>query len=780
MQLSAHIRRSDNAEQSVKQHLLNVSALCVRFCSPLKMQNFAKLCGIMHDCGKLNIDFNGYIHGTNNLKRGDIDHCYAGAKYITEQGYKTDDRRIMQTAEFAARMVISHHGLKDWITDDGADYFEMRTSKDERYDEISQNFRSIFGDEEIMELLQNAKNEYFAVGANIRGLSGGEKDRFAFYIGLLQRLMQSVLIDADRTDTADFEYNRQTPPQPDMEPIWTQMLGKMNEQCKKFRTKTDDISKCRMDISDRCAAFADHRVGVCRLIVPTGGGKTLSSLRFSLEYCKKYNMSKIFYIAPFCSILEQNSDVIKSIVGEEYFLEHHSNMISVISDADELSEYELHTQRWDKPVIATTLVQLLDSIYSDKTTCVRRMHNLKNSVIIIDEVQAIPLKCVHLFNLAMNFLSKICGCAVVLCSATQPSLDNTDYPLIYDERRDMTVDYASDFEKFRRVQIVNSLKNNIGYDYDEAARFCYEKFAQNGNLLLVVNTKKAAAEMYNRLFGIADGCTTVIHISTNMCPKHRRDAIGKMKECLKRQTPLICVTTQLIEAGVDISFKCVVRSLAGMDNAAQAAGRCNRHGEYDICDVYLINLKDENLGSLDEIKSAQNVSMQILRRNYDDYLSEPAITDYFKKYYRNRQAMLSYNVKDGGCDSDLISLLSLNSDRCNLGHIRLGIFNQAFKTAGAKFCVIGSNTIGVAVPYNDEAKELILRLNSDINQDEIEPTLRRLQQYTVNMFETAAVRLIQNNAVYKLNFGNVLALLADYYDDRFGVNIDAKLNSLIF
>lgn len=734
----------------------------------------------MHDCGKLNADFNGYIHGTNGMKRGEIDHCYAGARYILELAEKTGDKQMIETAEFAARMIIAHHGLKDWVTDDGVDYFDVRTSKDERYDEIKRNMHSIISDEEILELLEKAKDEYFAVRMKIFILSDKKKDRFAFYIGLLERLVQSILIDADRTDTADFENNIKTAPEIDVKPLWEQMLGKMNEQCEKFRARTDKISKQRTGISDRCAAFADHRIGICRLIVPTGGGKTLSSLRFALEYCAKFGMSKIFYIAPFCSILEQNSDAIKNIVGDGNFLEHHSNMLADIDGADELSDYELHTQRWDKPVIATTLVQLLDSLYSDKTSCVRRMHRLKNSVIIIDEVQAIPLKCVNLFNLAMNFLSKICKCAIVLCSATQPRLDNTAYPLIYDERQNMTEDYAKDFENFRRTRIVNSLKDSVGYDYDEAARFCYEKFTQNGNLLLVVNTKSAAVQMFNRLAEMADSGTKVIHISTNMCPKHRRDAIDNMKKCLENSIPLICVTTQLIEAGVDISFRCVVRSLAGMDNAAQAAGRCNRHGEYDVSDVYIINLKDENLGSLREIKSAQEVSKQILRRDYDDFLSEPAITDYFNKYYHNEMQELSYKIKDGGFETDLIALLSLNSDRCNLGRLPCGFFNQAFKTAGEKFSVIGDGGIGVVVPYDDRAKDLILRLNSDIAQYEIEPTLRELQQYTVNMFENAVSRFMQKNAVYRLNFENVLALNGDFYDERFGVNIDAKLNSLIF
>jgi CRISPR-associated endonuclease/helicase Cas3 len=278
----------------------------------------------------------------------------------------------------------------------------------------------------------------------------------------------------------------------------------------------------------------------------------------------------------------------------------------------------MHTDKWDTPVLATTLVQFLNTLFSGKNSSVRRMHQLCNSVIIIDEVQSIPVKCVSLFNLAVNFLTHICGSTVVLCSATQPQFEETEYPIIFDEMKSMTGDYTEDFELFRRTELVSAI-NDVGYTYNEAADFGFEKFKENGNVLIVVNTKDSAAKIFNSIKKKVDENTHVIHISTNMCAQHRRETLAKVRKLLDDNKPVICITTQLIEAGVDISFKCAIRSLAGMDNAAQTAGRCNRNGSYGLCRVYIINISDENISRLEEIRTAQDITRQIIsNEKYSD------------------------------------------------------------------------------------------------------------------------------------------------------------------
>lgn len=348
--------------------------------------------------------------------------------------------------------------------------------------------------------------------------------------------------------------------------------------------------------------ICQNDVGIAQLIVPTGGGKTLSALRFAIEYAVEHKKERIFYISPFMSILEQNGDVIREIAGDDNYLEHHSDMYCKIIDNkhkskeevnDELEDYELRCRHWDKQVICTTMVQFFDTLFSSRTEALRRMHRFTDSVIIIDEVQSIPIRCVYLFNLAMNFLSEFMGCTIVLCSATQPTFEQCKYPIMLDKDSSMTGDYTKDFEDFKRTEVV-SLLNNQGNTYEEAAVICMDKYRENGNLLFVVNTKTATAEIFRNVTQLNDEeeiKAKVVHLSTNMCPAHRRKAIDDIRRMLDNNERVICITTQLIEAGVDISFKCVIRSSAGLDNIAQAAGRCNRNGEDDRRNVYIIKLR---------------------------------------------------------------------------------------------------------------------------------------------------------------------------------------------
>ena len=658
----------------------------------------------------------------------------------------------------------------------GEDYFSYRVSKADRYDEIRQNINDIFDESELRHLLEKSAEEYSKVRNKIKAIRP-IPEIFAFYLGMFERFMESVLIDADRTNTADFMSDSKTQKEFDTAVLWENMHNQLECKLKSFEHKTDPISFQRRSISDRCAEFAKNDVGVCRLIVPTGGGKTLSSLRFAIDYCKANNMDKIIYVAPFMSILEQNGDEIREVAGEENFLEHHSNIIQEITTQEELSEYELRTEKWDSPVIATTMVQFFNSLFLGKTSSVRRMHRLSRAVIIIDEVQSVPLKCVNLFNLAINFLTKICGSTVVLCSATQPVFEELKYPLILDENSSMTGDYSQDFERFRRTRLVSQI-TKAGYTYDEAAGFCYDKYLESGSLLVVVNTKKSAAMLYelikskNETAANSDKAV-IIHLSTNMCPQHRREIIASIRNMRKAKQRVVCITTQLIEAGVDISFDCVVRSLAGMDNAAQAAGRCNRNGENaSICPVYIINIREENLSKMGELKTAQSVSRLIIDNGkFTDLLSVDTMTAYYSKFYNEQKENLSYKVGDSNKSETLINLLSLNKYRYNLrAKPELRYCAQAFQTAGSVFKIIDENTEDIIVPYNKEAEELILTLNSDITPQETVELLRTAQKYTVGVYPNLKKALDEVGALTKLKCG-AIALNNGFYDASIGVTV---------
>ncbi|WP_302586626.1 CRISPR-associated helicase Cas3' [uncultured Ruminococcus sp.] len=783
MEIAAHIRETDGREQSVAEHAKGVATLAERYGAVVSLGNFGKLLGLFHDAGKLNADFNRYIHGVGNFRRGEIDHCYAGAKYLCTFSDENFPKR-KNPSRLAARVILSHHGLHDWLTEEGEDYFTRRTGKTERYGEISENLPDMLAElgnttESLKDLMQCVIAEYTAVVEKIKAIlspkgQDGKPDSHAFetkcfYFGMLERLLESVLMDADRVDTADFMHNCQTEQHFDTEPLWEQMAQNLEKKLAQFADRTDPVSKQRQDISERCFRFADRAaepVGACRLIVPTGGGKTLSSLRFAIHECRKFKMEKIVYVAPFMSILEQNSKDIREIAGAENFLEHHSNVLAQKKSAEELQAYELRTEKWDVPVLATTMVQFLQALFDGKNTSVRRMHRLCRSVIILDEVQSIPMKCTHLLNLAVNFLTKICGCTVVLCSATQPLLENSEYPMLLDENSSMTGAYQKDFEVLRRTELIPVSGT---FSYDAAAEFCWEKFLEHQSLLVVVNTKASAQELFRRLQVEQEqsGQTMqLIHLSTHMCPAHRNKVIEQMRKALKQHRPILCVTTQLIEAGVDVSFGCVVRSMAGLSNAAQAAGRCNRNGELkQLAPVYLLELSEEKLGSLAEISLAQSVTRTILDSgNFADLLSVEAMFAYFRKLHHDfeKDHKLSYPVGKHG-EVTLLELLSTDRSRVRKPYPCSKYALQAFATAGAAFQVIDDTAETVIVPYDDSAEEMILRLNGDISFAEMQQLLRQVQQYTISVYAGERKKLEESGGLYPLRCG-ALALEKRFYD----------------
>lgn len=777
----AHIHPTDEKEQSVEEHCLNTARLAEQYAAAVGMKVLAGTAGKLHDMGKLTEAFDSYIRGRSSAKRGDIDHCFAGAKYLSELA--GNDKMLKDTAAFLGRAVLSHHGLHDWIDEDGEDYYSKRTAKNEGYDEILENAGKCSLLSCCEDDLKEAEKEYRALTEKAFKTMGSAKypdesrkyQAMAFYMGMWERLLTSLLTDADRTDTADFMSGVDTERHFDTKALWEEMHIRMEEKLRGFEGRNDPISQRRKSISERCRDFAENDVKICRLVVPTGGGKTLSSLRFAVEYCRKGKADKVIYVAPYLSILEQNSDEIRSVAGDDAFLEHHSDMLAEKAEnAEELDEYELRTEKWDSPVIATTMVQFFNALFSGKPSAVRRMHRLSNAVIIIDEVQSIPLKCVYLFNLAMNFLAYCCNSTIVLCSATQPPFELMKaHPLIQDENPSMTGDTAEDFEAFRRTRIIPLNDKKGGYTYEEAAEFCIKKQREHGSLLMVVNTKAAALQLYKLIKENTEA--QVIHLSTNMCPQHRTDKIKTLRRLLKEKAPVICVTTQLIEAGVDISFGCAVRSLAGMDNAAQAAGRCNRHGEFEkVCPVYLIKIKDEALKYLPEIANAQDISTEMLygfdSEGETDLQGAEVMRDYFSKLYGENKEKLCYPVRG----DNLLDMLSLDKERNSIyGNKALMFRGQAFRTAGGLFDVIGSNTQGVIVPYNDKAEEIITELNGECSPDKAVSLLRKAQKYTVNVYSSTLKRLEEEKGLIQLECG---ALAADkrYYNAEHGLSADAE------
>ena len=788
---TAHISDDKKREQSVFDHCLETAELARKYGGLCGMASLSQTSGIIHDFGKLTLRFDGYIHGNTSIKRGEIDHSYAGAKFVNTQLANPNIKGCAQAAELIGHVIVSHHGLHDWCNMDHHDYYSERTSKDEDYEEILAEINSAFDIDKLRRLMSESADEYVRIVGKAKemiwGLSPENRGAaFAFYMGMTERLLQSILIDADRTNTAEFMSGKPIERNFDLAVLWDKMGENLRKKLSEFSGRTDPISVRRRSISDRCFKYAENNVGICRLIVPTGGGKTLSSLRFAIEYCKRNKMEKIFYIAPFMSILEQNSAHIEEIAGSDCFLEHYSDAMQQkyeTLDDNEYHDYELRTELWDSPVIATTMVQFLDTLFLDKTASVRRMHRFSKSVIIIDEVQSVPRACIYPFNLAMNFLSKICGAAIVLCSATQPPFETMPaYPILLDENSGMTGDTKEDFDVFARTKIIPKL-NEGKYTYTMAADFVLECLKGNGSVLFVANTKDAAREIYLELknsISDMENPPELIHLSTNMCPAHRRKMIERMTDLLKdKNKPLICVTTQLIEAGVDVSFGCVVRSLAGMDNAAQAAGRCNRNGEFNrICPVYIIELAEEKLGPLREIQDSKDASRELLykmdKRKDDDFLSPESMTEFFDVLFNSVLAAdsnrLSYPLKNK--DETLLNLISLNDNYIKLlDHEKQKTCRysmQAFKTAGENFHVIDDITRDLFVPFNEDAEELLVKLDSELSPADALEALRQAQKYVVGIYPNLWQKLSDDHAIAELKCGGY-RLKGEYYSKEFGV-----------
>ena len=466
---------------------------------------------------------------------------------------------------------------------------------------------------------------------------------------------------------------------------------------------------------------------------------------------------------------------------EDIILEHHSNLI--IDNENE--DYKLLTERWDSPIILSTMVQFLNTLFNGGTQSVRRLHNLVNSIIIFDEIQAIPIKCISMFNYAINFLSKICNTTVILCTATQPMLSMTDRPLFIEENTDIISNVGEKFRDFKRTKVIPKIKSG-GYSIQDLKDFSSGLMEQVNSTLIILNTKKAAKELFK---GIneensklsKDKRALVFHLSTNMCPAHRIESLDKIRKVLGKKK-VICVSTQLIEAGVNISFECVVRSLAGLDSIAQAAGRCNRHAESSCGNVYVINMDagSENVSRLLEIKTGRDKTLRFFeefKQNPEafdsDLLSPKAIDKYFEYYFNELKLQMNYTLPKPYADKTMFDLLSENKqavqDYIDRNQVKpdLMLYNS-FKTAGDYFKVIDQNTVGVIVPYG-KGEELITNINGKCNIKDLKKYLKEAQQYSVNLYDQEYRNLNDLGAFIQLNNGGVITLRKEFYDEQVGI-----------
>lgn len=821
MEYIAHVRENGD-RQWLHEHLRGVGEKASANAAKIGLTTQGELIGLLHDLGKYSAAFQAYLGSATgilnqdededfvdaNRLRGKIDHSTAGAQMVWRELEKHAPVGLI-VGQMLALCIASHHsGLIDCLSSDrqslGDDVFTRRMLKADERSHLAEAWSK--ADAAIRERVEFL----LADSGVVTGLHAwlGRIARRApgsvvaqQQIGLLVRILFSCLIDADRLDTAIFEKPKANRHRPQGDYAdWPILIERLEKHLVSLEP-CEPIDHLRQAISQHCLAGATRQRGIFTLSVPTGGGKTLASLRFALHHAARHTnlaqgkkIDRIIYIIPFTSIIDQNAEVVRAILEPRgdaaeqgrIVLEHHSNLTPEVQGWRD----KILTENWDAPVIYTTMVQFLETLFGAGTRGARRMHQLANAVLIFDEIQSLPVNCVHLFNNATNFLVDHCGSTVVLCTATQPLLDKVDASqgaVRLTPNSELMPDVGALFANLKRVDVINQHKPG-GWTQEEIATLAQNETRDAGSCLVIVNTKKAAQAVYRLCSEGSD--VPVFHLSTSLCPAHRKAILGEVTARLKRLEPVLCVSTQLIEAGVDVDFGAVIRYAAGLDSIAQAAGRCNRNGRNTTGRVHVVNPRDqdENLDRLIDIRIGRDKTARIL----NDYEENPArfgynlvgpeaMACYYQYYFHDRRNDMSYPVSADaiGHNDTLLNLLSGNSNATyefaqrNPGKAQLHL-RQSFKAAAQAFKAINSPTQGVIVPYGKAGRELVNDLCGKFEVEKQYDLLHRAQQFTVNVFPHQLAKLQEVGAVHPVQEGTqILHLDPRYYSAEFGLVTEA-------
>lgn len=811
---AAHHREADDHWQSVQEHLLGVARFSNSFARKLELGKLGELIGLLHDLGKYSQAFQTYLKSATGALnqdededwvdsaslKGKVDHSTAGAQMVWH-ALSDKGGHAPVAAQAAALCVASHHsGLIDSIAADqarcGQDGFANRMAK--AGEKTHRDEATRVADPAVLarcyELLSDPGlvKEFSSALSKIidqnRGEAGGQHTTFQ-QLGLLVRFLFSCLIDADRLDTANFESPRDASRrQMGTYTRWPTLRHRLERHLQAMPPKRP-IDDLRRDISEHCRQAASRPNGIYTLTVPTGGGKTLASLRFALHHAEQRHLDRIVYVIPFTSIIDQNAQVVRSVLEPASAPEDHGRVVlehhgSITPEQQKWRE-KILCENWDAPVVYTTMVQFLEALFGAGTRGARRMHQLANAVLVFDEVQTLPIKCVHLFNNAVNFLAEQCNSTVVLCTATQPLLhavDRSRGAVRLAKEPELMPDVHDLFEQLKRVDVRDGRKPG-GWTHEEVSDLATAEIRREGSCLVIVNTKAAARRVFELASQSLDP-DSIFHLSTDMCAAHRKDELAKVRLRLEHGEPILCVSTQLIEAGVDVDFRVVIRFLAGLDSIAQAAGRCNRNGAAEPGIVHIVNPQDENLGKLPDIAIGRDKAQRVLddyeldaSKYHQNLVGPEALGDYYRYYFFDRKDDMSYSVpeKEIGHDDSLLELLSGNKVAVEEHKRQRGtprhFFRQAFMTAGKAFKAIDAPTQGVVVPYGKAGAKLVADLCAAYMVEKEIGLLRSAQQYTVNVFPHTLRQLQEANALHQVsNDMRILCLDPRYYSPRFGLS----------
>ncbi|MEH0665899.1 CRISPR-associated helicase Cas3' [Vibrio scophthalmi] len=804
----AHPDHEHGQHQSVKQHLQAVSEITANLATKLGFAEQGRLIGLMHDFGKYSRAFQNYMRlivaeqtgynpdhdegsaesSTSKYLKGKIDHSSAGAQWVfkalcTHLGrLQQQDQKLvpygLAITQALSMCIASHHsGLIDSLSE-SENVFAKRIKKSDELSHQNECIRN--ADPELIAQAESLASFelIFESSQQLKGmfdkfeLSAIEHD---YYLGMFTKMLFSCLIDADRIDSADFE-------QPNnkserfKQPDWAFACDKIESFIAQFEP-LNPIDHIRAEISDNCFRRSQDNSGIYSLTVPTGGGKTYASLRFALHHAKKHNLDRIIYIIPFTSIIEQNANAIRGVLGQtdadDWVLEHHSSL----EPEQQTWRSKLACENWDKPIVLTTMVQFLESMFASGTRGSRRTHQLSNAVLVFDEIQTLPIRCVHIFNNTINYLTRFCHTTALMCTATQPLLNQLPEQiqplgeLQLSPVNELTPNIDKLYQQLERVSLKNMTKKE-GWNETEITELVQQQLLAVQSCLVIVNTKAWAKTVFQALNSQLTDETKIFHLSTGMCSAHRKQILDEVRARLASGQATLCISTQLIEAGVDVDFGCVIRFVAGLDSIAQAAGRCNRNGKQQKGLVFVLNPAQENVGMLHDIKTGIAATTRIFTEfEEEDLLKPEAMNRYFQYYFYERHKEMTYPAKK---DQTLLNLLS-----CNLRNITKTPFTlkQSFMTAAKQFKAIDAPVHSLIVPFDEEAKSIITQLcalEKRFDAAIYRSLLKAAQKYSVNIFPNVWQKLIDQQAIYPIAQDEAVFYLSEeYYSQDFGLSLEA-------
>lgn len=731
-QFIAHVKKQDGdgfaTPHLLIDHLENTSSLCAEFSRVFGLAKLGKILGLTHDIGKASDAFQKRIRTAGGMEAHlegktskHVDHSTAAAQYLVN--------KYGDIAGLAlAYIVAGHHaGLAD--------------GKGETDSVLSRRLKKHI--EDFSAILPWIENNIPQELDQQSFLPQKFNKKTPLQFHFLIRMLYSALTDADFLDTESYmnpsKSAERNIPFPAIREIRNHFYRHLNTLKAKSQT---EINRKRNQILHWCINAAEKQTGIFSLTVPTGGGKTLSSMAFALNHAVKNKLRRIIYVIPYTSIIEQNAEVFRDIFGnlsQNLILEHHSNF----EPKEENPFNRLAPENWDAPIIVTTNVRFFESFYANRSSKCRRLHNIADSVIIFDEAQIIPRDYLNPCLSVINELTRHYGCSAIICTATQPAIQESDYLKNHLEKvREIIPNPAELYDSFKRVRFERlPEKTTIA----EIAKL----LKKHDQALCIVNTRKEARLTFETMVENVES-ESFFHLSTMMCPEHRSDVLDKIHDRLKHGLPCRLVSTQLIEAGVDIDFPVVYRAIAGLDSIAQAAGRCNREGRLDSGVVFVF--EGENPPPPGHLRQSADSGRYAFKYHSDNPLTPEAINIYFKDYYGKDDKDFDKN--------GIMSLCSKKPDAI------------PFKEIAGKFKLIDDVQFPLIVPYGERGKNIREELKACYNGLVPFELRRKLQRLTVQLHE-APFRKLRSALEDVFEDGRYHVLVnPDIYDRQVGLKPD--------